>query len=124
MPTIVHFDIPADDMESAKKFYKELFDWKIESVPRPMEYNNIATKDEKGNDGIDGGMGERREPGAGVTNYIGVDSIYDYIKKVEDLGGKIIMPKTPIPGFGYLAVFLDTENNAMGLWETDETVQM
>ena len=52
MPTIVHFDIPADDMNRAKKFYKELFDWKIESVPGPMEYNNITTKDESGKDAL------------------------------------------------------------------------
>jgi predicted enzyme related to lactoylglutathione lyase len=30
MPTIVHFDIPADDPERAKKFYSDLFGWKIE----------------------------------------------------------------------------------------------
>jgi predicted enzyme related to lactoylglutathione lyase len=28
MPTITHFMVPADDMERAKKFYVELFDWK------------------------------------------------------------------------------------------------
>jgi hypothetical protein len=31
MPTIVHFDIPADDIEGAKKFYSDLFGWKIEN---------------------------------------------------------------------------------------------
>jgi uncharacterized protein len=30
MPTIVHFEIPSDDIERAKKFYNELFGWKIE----------------------------------------------------------------------------------------------
>ena len=37
MPTIVHFDMPADDIERAKKFYSELFGWKIERMPGPME---------------------------------------------------------------------------------------
>jgi uncharacterized protein len=31
MPTIVHFDIPADDIERAKKFYTDLFGWKMEN---------------------------------------------------------------------------------------------
>ena len=33
MPTIVHFDLPTDDPERAKKFYEELFNWKFDSVP-------------------------------------------------------------------------------------------
>ncbi len=124
MPTIVHFDIPADNLERAKKFYKDLFDWEIESVPGPMEYYNIATKNENQEAGVGGGMGQRQQQGSGITNYIGVSSVDEYIKKVEQLGGKIIMPKTTIPGFGYLAVFLDTENNPLGLWETDPNAKM
>ena len=33
MPTIVHFEIPADDIERSKKFYADLFGWKIEKWP-------------------------------------------------------------------------------------------
>ena len=33
MPTIVHFEIPTDDSERAKKFYTDLFGWKIEKWP-------------------------------------------------------------------------------------------
>lgn len=124
MSTIVHFDIPADDINRAKNFYEKLFNWKIERLPGPMEYFNISTKDDKGNDSIGGGMGQRGQPDQKITNYIDVDSIDEYIKKVEGLGGKIIMPKTPIPGFGYLATFLDTEGNVLGLWNTDESVKM
>lgn len=124
MPTIVHFDIPTEDMNRARNFYEKLFNWTIEQVPGPMEYYNIATKDEKGNESIGGGMGKRGQPEQKITNYIGVESIDEYIKKVEELGGKILMPKTPIPGFGYLATFLDTEGNTLGLWKTDETVKM
>lgn len=124
MPTIVHFDIPADNLKRATKFYKELFDWKIESVPGTIEYYNIATTNENQEEGVGGGMGQRQQQGTGITNYIGVPSVDEYIKKVEQLGGKIIMPKTTIPGFGYLAVFLDTENNSLGLWETDPNAQM
>jgi hypothetical protein len=30
MPTIVHFKIPTDDVERSRKFYSDLFGWKIE----------------------------------------------------------------------------------------------
>ena len=33
MPTIVHFEIPSDDIERSKKFYNELFGWNIEKWP-------------------------------------------------------------------------------------------
>lgn len=124
MPTIVHFDIPADDVERAKKFYKELFDWDIEAVPGPMEYYNISTKNEKGELGVGGGMGKRQQPGSNITNYIGVPSVDKYLVKAQNLGAKIVMPKQTVPGFGYLAVVLDTENNAIGLWEEDPKAQM
>jgi hypothetical protein len=38
MPTIVHFDIPADDPEQAKSFYGKLFGWKFERPMEAMEY--------------------------------------------------------------------------------------
>jgi len=33
--TIVHFDIPAEDVEKLKKFYSELFGWRIYRDPDP-----------------------------------------------------------------------------------------
>jgi predicted enzyme related to lactoylglutathione lyase len=124
MPMIVHFDIPADDIDRAKKFYKDLFDWEIEEVPDLMEYYEISTKNEEGKEGVAGSIGKREQPGAEIINYIGISSIDIYIEKAKKLGAKIIMPKTTIPRFGYLAVFLDTENNSLGIWETDSNAQM
>lgn len=123
MPTITHFDISADNVERAKKFYTDLFDWKFEKVPGPSEYYLITTTDEQGNIGVGGGMAKREQPGDAITNFIDVPSIDEYIPKVEQLGGKVITPKQTVPGFGYLAVCLDTENNIFGLWETDEKAQ-
>ena len=36
-PTIVHFEIPADDVERARNFYSTLFGWKIEKIEEEME---------------------------------------------------------------------------------------
>ena len=124
MATIVHFDVPTENIIRAKKFYEELFGWKIEPVPGPMEYYEITTKDENGKEGVAGGMGKRGQPDQKIVNYIGVKSIDKYIEKAKSLGGKIIMPKTTIPGFGYLSTFIDTEGNTIGLWETDPTAKM
>jgi hypothetical protein len=68
MPTIVHFDLPADDLERAKTFYEKLFDWKFELLPTPMPYYFIETTDLNGNPGAGGGMSKRQSPEEQVSN--------------------------------------------------------
>lgn len=118
MATIVHFDLSADNPERAKKFYEELFSWKFNLLPGPMNYYLIETKDLQGNTGIGGGLSKRENPEQnGINNFIGVASIDESLKKVTELGGKVIQPKQPIPGWGALALCMDTENNIFGLFE-------
>jgi uncharacterized protein len=133
MPTIVHFEIPADDIERSKKFYTDLFGWKIEKLSvaddsrltsaataQPIEYWIITTTDDKGNKALGGGIMKRQMPEHRVTNYIGVKSVDEYSSKVEKLGGKVIAPKHAVPGMSYFVLCVDTENNAFALWETNE----
>ena len=122
MPTITHFMVPADDIGRAKNFYTNLFGWKIEKIPGPMEYYEINTSS-GGEKGINGGMAKKENPQQPITNYIDVSSMDEYLAKVEKLGGKVILPKTAVPNIGYTAVCLDTENNTFGLWETDENAK-
>jgi predicted enzyme related to lactoylglutathione lyase len=126
MPTIVHFEIPSDDIERSKNFYNELFGWNFENWSRPEplpeghEYLIISTTDDKGNKSIGGGMMKRQNSQQqGMTKNIDVKSIQEYSAKLEQLGGKVMAPKKPVPGMGYFAVCLDTENNSFGIWETD-----
>jgi uncharacterized protein len=82
MPTIVHFEIPSDDIERAKKFYNELFGWKIEkwagaddrqltsAAGQPMEYWIVTTTDDNGNKAIGGGLMKRVQREQRITNYI------------------------------------------------------
>lgn len=116
MPTIVHFDIPAEDLERARHFYESLFGWKIEQTPG-LAYYLIETTDLEGNPGVGGGIGQRQQPDDQITQFIGVDSVDRYMEKVVALGGSVIAPKMTVPGWGYLAVCRDTEQNLFGLWE-------
>jgi predicted enzyme related to lactoylglutathione lyase len=100
-----------------------LFDWKFDKVPMPEPYYLIETLDLEGNPGVRGGMGKRGLPGQQVSNYIRVPSVEEYLAKVEELGRSIFMPKTAVPGWGYLAVCVDTENNTFGLWEEDRNAK-
>ena len=121
--TIVHFEIPAENVEKLKKFYGELFGWKIEKMPGGMDYWGILTVpvDEKGmpmHPGVNGGMMKRTRPEHKPVNYISVESVDEYSKKVVQLGGQIIVPKMEIPGMGWWALALDPDGNQIGLFET------
>jgi len=120
--TIVHFEIPADDVEKLKKFYSGLFGWKIEKTAGPVEYWMIETVpvDEKGNavrPGVNGGIMKRQHPEHKPVNYVAVESIDDYLKKIEALGGKMIVSKMEVPGVGWWALALDPEGNQFAILE-------
>jgi len=121
--TVVHFEIPADDVEKLRKFYSELFGWKIEKMPGPVEYWGIATVpvNEKGmpqRPGVNGGMMKRQNPEHKPVNYIAVESVDEYVKKIEALGGRIIAPKTEVPGIGWWASALDPEGNQFAVLQS------
>jgi predicted enzyme related to lactoylglutathione lyase len=48
-----------------------------------------------------------------------VNSVDEYMSKIEKLGGKTVSPKMAVPGFGYLATCVDTEGNTFGLWQSE-----
>ena len=123
MPTIVHFDIGSEDPERARRFYEALFGWRMESPPGMNDYYLIETRDSDGNPGVGGGLGKRGDPGQRITSYIGVSSIDEYVAKVEQLGGKVVMPRMAVPGWGYLAICFDTEDNMFGLWQEDRSAK-
>lgn len=120
--TIVHFEIPANDVEKLKKFYTDLFGWKMEKM-FGMEYYGVSTvpMDEKGNlirPGVNGGLYKKNKTEQQSVNYIGVESVDEYSKKVTDLGGQIVIPKTEVQGVGWFALALDPEGNHFGIFES------
>ena len=127
--TIVHFEIPADNIEELSKFYSSLFNWKIIHSPAEgMDYYVIHTvpTDEKGmlqRPGVNGGMFPRapEQKGINPVNYITVENIDDHIEKVTELGGKILMPKQKVPTVGYIALATDPEGNQFGLLQPQMT---
>lgn len=120
--TVIHFEIPADDVEKIKTFYTKLFGWKITKLPE-MEYYSIETvpMDEKGNlkgPGVNGGLYKREMPRQQALNYVYVESVDEYSKKTAALGGEVLVAKTEIPGMGWFAVAKDPEGNVFGIFET------
>ena len=68
--------------------------------------------------GVNGGMMKKMDSTQRPVNYVMVESVDDFSKKIQNLGGKIIVPKTPIPNMGAFAVALDPEGNPFGVFES------
>jgi uncharacterized protein len=122
MRRIVHFDLPADDPKRAQKFYSEVFGWKFDKWDGPMEYWMIKTGDEK-ELGINGGMSKRMPGQVGITNTIDIPSVDEYSKKIQSMGGQVLVPKMPILGVGYFATCMDTEGNVFGIIQMDKNAK-
>ena len=108
-----HIEIPADDPERATAFYRGVFGWDfglMDSMPDYWLY-------QVGRIGGAVGIRDRTAPHA-IRDYIAVDSVADALPKVEALGGRVIEPKTEVPGFGWFAVVHDSEGNEIGLFES------
>ncbi|MDV7241233.1 MULTISPECIES: VOC family protein [Rhodococcus] len=119
---IVHFELPFDDGERARAFYRDAFDWAIAEIPE-MDYSMVTTGP-VGESGmptepgfINGGMMQRDEVKSPVV-VVDVESIDAALEKVESLGGKTVTGRTPVGTMGFAAYFTDTEGNVVGLWET------
>lgn len=120
MSRVIHFEIPADDPERASRFYGKVFGWSFTKWDCPQEYWMVRT----GSDGpgIDGGMARRKDV-SGTTNVVGVESVDATIASVEKAGGKLAVPKCPVPGVGWVAYFLDTEGTFFGVMQFDQNAK-
>lgn len=120
---VVHFDIPADDVERATIFYASAFGWKLDPVPNTDYTIAYSTpSDEQGMPtepgAINGGITKRGEslPHPSVT--VDVPDIDATLARITELGGQTVVPKQPVMEMGFVAYFRDTEGNIGGLWET------
>lgn len=109
---IVHVEIPAANVESAAKFYQELFGWKMQHIP---DFNYTMWED---GSGFGGGFNVASEenPVGKVLVYIDSDNIESDLKKAAQLGGKVLREKTEIPGSGWFGIFQDPEGNVLALY--------
>ena len=122
MGRVVHFELGADNPARAVKFYETVFGWKVNKWEGPQEYWLVNTGENDGA-GINGGIMKRQDPGQHTVNTVGVPSVDEFVKKVTAAGGKIAVPKFPIPGIGYIAYCIDTEGNTFGIIQPDESAK-
>ena len=129
MPRPIHFEIHAGDPQRAIGFYSQLFGWTFTKWESPMDYWLIKTG-EKGTVGIDGGLlprqGEAPTAMQAVKAFVCTVDVPDLaatLKRVAELGGKVVVPTMPIPTVGWLAYAIDTETNVFGMMQMDASAK-
>ena len=126
MGKVVHFEIPADDVDRAKNFYGSIFGWDLQTAQMGgSEYTTVTTTpvDEQTRmptepGAINGGLTQRGESTPAPIITIDVEAIDQALSQIVENGGTTVTPRTPIPGMGAFAYFKDSEGNVVGLWES------
>lgn len=122
MNSVVHFEIPAESIERAKNFYSEIFGWQMEDAM--PEYSLVYTTDLDKNKmpktpgAINGGImqkDEKDETGKFPVIVINIPNIDEYLMKIKEKGGEIVMDKINVQDMLYYARFKDLDGNIMGL---------
>jgi len=108
------------------EFYKNTFGWEANQMGPEMGNYVVVMTTESDKTGplqkgiINGGFFDKTEDNQYPSVVIAVDDIREYMKKVEDAGGKIIDMEKPgepmdIPGVGLYIAFIDTEGNRVSM---------
>ncbi len=121
---VVHFEVPFDDGDRARAFYRDAFGWNITEMPE-LDYTIAASgpTTEQGMPSepgfINGGMFQRSDewPGTGPVIVVDVDSIDSTLAKISEAGGTPLVDKLSVGDMGFAAYFRDPEGNVVGLWE-------
>lgn len=110
------FEIPATDLERARKFYETIFQMEIEILDLGGFQMGIFPH---------AGVGaalcrhESYQPSAthGPLIYLEANpDLNEVLGRVVAAGGRILRPKSEIsPEFGFMALFLDSEGNRLAL---------
>lgn len=125
MVHLAHFSINADHLDRAKAFYGAAFGWTSRAYGPPGFY---MVEGAGGPGGMFASLQQRREivpgkPTFGLECTLSVENSEATEAAILKAGGRIVMPRTILPGVGTLFFFEDTEGNIIGAMEYSSTVR-
>jgi uncharacterized protein len=111
------FEIPAADIDRARRFYEAIFDFTM----RPLELGELRMAMFPA-EGVGGALCQQPDfykpsQDTGALVYLSADpDLAPVLARVEAAGGRIVIPKRQItPEYGHMAVFVDSEGNRVAL---------
>jgi predicted enzyme related to lactoylglutathione lyase len=114
---IVFFDIAGPELKSQAAFYQALFGWRFApdgrvNVPLSTPSPGMLPGTLRVEPADQGPVTER-------ILYVGVPDVTAALAAVTANGGKVVFPRTVVPGVVIVAVFTDPAGNRMGLVEME-----
>ncbi len=115
MGKIVNFHLPADDVERAATFYREVFGWEFSPFAgSPVPY--LVHQNGEGGAGIPAAITQRQSVVKAPTPTIEVEEIDTVMFQVAMKGGQQ-GAVNDIPGLGRFGYAIDSEGNIIALLE-------
>ena len=110
------FEIATTDLERAKSFYAKVFDLEFQFVEMPdSKMYMFGVPDMIGSAGCLLWSSESKPSAEGSVIYFSCEDAATQAGRVEEVGGKLLFPKTDIGEFGFFAQIIDSEGNRIGL---------
>ena len=111
------FEIATTDLDRAHKFYSEVFKKELTllEMPDTKMYMFPGGPDGKGASGAIISAKENAPSSDGTIVYFHCEDCAEEAGRVDNAGGKVVLPKMSIGEFGFIAQFVDTEGNRIGL---------
>ncbi len=110
------FEIPVTDITRAKDFYEYVLECKLSFQERKrMKLAEFPMKDGPGASGALVQAIGYTPLHSGTLVYFTVENIEETLARVEKKGGKLLIPKTDIGEYGYVAHFEDSEGNQVAI---------
>ncbi len=126
MSKVNWFEIPVANLERAVKFYSEVFQQEMMTFSADEGRSLALMPPGAGKvDGIEpqGSLlqvkGFQPAEKGSIIYFDPVDDLESILQRVESAGGKVTFSKFRI-GNGYLATFIDSEGNSVGVLEWDK----
>jgi predicted enzyme related to lactoylglutathione lyase len=118
-----YFDLTVADLAVACRFFARVLGWRYERFAMPYEYYRIRAGEPR-EPGIDGGIGAIKDTplaaGRAMTQVtIPVDDLDRALARVMKNGGRIVEPKSSIPGVGWYATCAEPGGLLFGLVQPD-----
>ena len=106
---IIHVEVTGKDSPALQRFYSDVFDWDLDTN-NPGGYGMVRQGE------LTGGIGPVQDGGGGlVTFYVSTDDPQATLRRVEELGGRVLMPLIEVAPETTIALFADPEGHVVGL---------
>lgn len=113
----VWIDLATKDAAASRKFYEDLFGWKVEINPDP-QYGGYGLAKRGGKDVAGIGPTQSPEQPSAWSLYIGTDDLTGLSREVEAAGGKVVAPAFDVGDQGRMAVFQDPAGAFISAWQS------